>query len=320
MAVVGSARPLFSKLHVDAELHRTYTSLYEVKTDSRSDGPLTAQGASGIPTIGDSYTWGSETDIWAFCNDGQVECRNPDETLKLWRITVQHSTRPRFRSASGGSATARQSPLDEPATIYGSFLTFTKPADRDKDGDLICNAVEEQKLIEIDDNRHSLVIEVNTENISLAMWKEYRVSVNSQPIWGLDTYQVKLKQWNWRVMYYAAATSFVSHHYEFEISSEPHPPGYPAHPSAWTYGWQSCFVNAGFRSLNPDADVADPAFYYLTNMDGRDQVLHQERNLDKDGNLISPADPTTWRVYDVYQEKDFRLLPGIPTTLPGPFV
>lgn len=321
MAVVGTARQISSALHVDAELHRTYTSVYEVLTDSVSDGPLTAQACSGIPTIGDSYSWGSETDLWAFADDGDCQLREVDKTRKLWRITVRHSTRPRYRSTGSDAVTARGNPLSEPPTIYGSFVTFTRPEDRDKDARAITNSVDELKLIDIDDNRHLIAIEVNTATISLAQWKQYRVSVNSTPIWGLDARQVKLKEWNWRILYYGTTNWYISHHYEFEISEEPHPKGKPAFPNDVTYGWNHHFLDMGFRHKNPAwTTTLNPDSYWHTNKDAHDQVIHQELPLDGDGNLATPGASPVWRVYAVYRELDFRLLPGIPNPLPGPFV
>lgn len=302
----SDATRLQTSVRWDREWHRVYTSTYQVITNDLDDGPITVLSAQGIPTYGTTYTWGNDFDNWAFCDSANASLVREDETRRVWRVTITHSTMPRVRCAD----VQRENPLDEPPVLSGSFVQFTKPAEEDKDGKPIVNSVDEPFVpaVEINDSRDSLVIEVNTLSISLPQRAEAKDRVNKDHIWGLEPRTVLLKRWAWQKMTYGVCNEFIRHTYEFEINYDK---------------WNHKLFNVGYRKKNPEATGEDDK--YLTIMDGRDQPRHQPTPLDLDGNVLDLAagdDPVYVKDpdgFEIYKEYDLRSLPGVPNPLPGPF-
>jgi len=302
----GTAKPLNSSIAWTRDWHREYTSIFQVITDDVADGPITVTNASGIPTYGTPYTWGNDSDQWAFAIAANAKLVREQDTRRVWHVTINHSTQARLRCAD----TQRENPLDEPPILSGSFVQFTKPAEEDKDGNPIVNVCDEPFVpaVEINDSRDSLIIEVNTATINLSQRADARDKVNSSTIWGLAKRKVLLKQWSWRVMSYGVCNQFINHRYEFEINTDK---------------WNNKLHNVGFRRKNPTPTGTEDK--YLTIMDGRDQPRHLPTPLTLDGDINDLAgggspvyleDPDG---FEIYKEYDLTSLPGIPNPLPGPF-
>ncbi len=300
MSIV-SVDPISSELSIDANWHRTYTSVYQVITDDVNDGPITVVNASGIPNYGASYQWGNDSDSWAFCQAAHPRLVNVKDTSRQWYVTITHSTIARTQQDFN-----RESPLDWRPIISGSFAKFTKAATQDKDGNPITNSVEEPFVpaLEMDDSRDSLVIQVNTPSINLALRAQARNKVNSSTIWGLPSRAVKLNQWAWGVRYYGL-TPYIENQFEFEINYEL---------------WNHKQLDAGFRKL-VDAGAADLAEKYRTIMDDIDTPRHQPTPLDGNGDILDlTATPAgVYLDFEIYDEFNFLALP-VPNPLPGPFV
>ncbi len=305
----GTATRKSTSLRWTRDWHREYTSIYQVITDDLDDGPITAANATGIPAYGSSYSWGNDVDSWAYAIEANMSLVSEKDTRRVWHVTISHSTQPRTRCAD----VERQNPIDEPPVISGSFVQFTKPAEKDKDDKALLNVVDEPFVpaIEVNDSRDSLIIEVNTVNINLEQRANARSRVNKETIWGLSSRKVLLKQWSWNVMHYGVCNPFVRHRYEFEINYEK---------------WNHKVLNAGYRISNPfwlpGDDIEEK---YKTIMDARDQPRHQPTPLTLDGGIVDIAggeepvyikDPDG---FEIYKEYDLTTLPGIPDPLPGPF-
>jgi len=305
----GAATRRSSSIRWTRDWHREYTSIYQVITDDLDDGPVTATNATGIPAYGSSYSWGNDSDQWAFAIEANASLVSEDNTRRQWYVTITHSTQPRLRCAD----VQRNSPLDEPPIISGSFVQFTKPAEEDKDGDPIVNVCDEPFIpaVEINDSRDSLVIEINTANINLAQRADAKDKVNSGTIWGLGPRTVLLKQWTWRKMSFGVCNEFINHRYEFEINTDK---------------WNHKLHNVGYRHKNPFWVCGDdPEEQWRTILDGRDQPRHLPTPLKLDGSIndlqcggtpVYLKDPDG---FEIYKEYDLTTLPGIPDPLPGPF-
>ena len=303
----STAKRIKSGIAWTRDWHREYTSIYEVITNDLDDGPITATAATGIPAYGSSYSWGNDVDAWAFAISANADIRDEKTTSRVWRVTINHSTQPRLRCAD----TQRDNPLDEPPILSGSFVQFTKPAEKDRNGDPVTNVNDEPFIPapEINDSRDSLIIDVNTATIDLSQRAEAKDKVNSGAVWGLGARQVLLKQWSWRVMSYGVCNQFVNHRYEFEINGEK---------------WNTKLHNVGYRRINPAATGAEDK--YITIMDARDQPRHLPTPLTLTGainDLAGGGTPVYLKNpdgFELYEEYDLTSLPGIPNPLLGPFV
>lgn len=306
--VATAARPITSSVGWDKDWNRTYTSVYEVITTDVQDGPITAVQASGIPAYRSPYSWGNDSDPWAFCSEVDAQIRSVEETSKLWTVTVTHTTRPQFRCAD----TQIENPLDEPLKLSGSFVQFQRPTQVDKDGNPIVNSVDEPFVpaIERDDSHDTLNVEFNSPTIDLQLRAEFRDAINSQGLWGLLRWTVKLTQWDWAIAYYGTCNAYVINRMTFLIK----------YGTGVDSTWIKEVLDAGFRHKINCAVGLDPALRMKTNTDAQDNQIHQPMPLDGSGNPISIAcgDAPVYLSWHLYNEKNFADL-GLPDPLPGPF-
>ena len=314
---VAAANPISSELETDEEMHRTYTSYYEVQTSTRNThSPISVCQASGIPTYGSTYSWGLDTDNWAWCNSIRAKLREDQKTTaKLWSVTVTHTTRPKLRC----SDVQIENPLDEPYFLSGSFMQFRKPATQNNAGDAIFNTVGEPFIpaIERDDSRDTLIIEKNTATIDLALRDSFRDAVNSVDIWGLPPHTVKLQQWAWDIAYFGVCNAYVRNRLEFHINTTEY------ENFQTGIGFDFNVLNAGFRYKN-DCDNTDKEKRFNEVMDGRDQPRHQPTLLGALGQILdlqcdNGAVPY-YLNFEIYPEMDFHDITFLPDPLPGPFV
>lgn len=319
MAVIGSARPIESKISVDEEFNRSYTSTYEVITNDKTDGPALVLTAPGLPAFGSQYQWYNTFDEFAYCVGGTASIRELKKTALVWTVQIKHespksSNKTRgARQPSTGSPdpiTERKSPTDEPWEISGSFAQFLRPVIYDSEFKPIVNTVWEPYVpaIEMDDSRKILVLRKNTPTISLAQWADYSDKVNGTVMWGLWPRQIKLNQWNWTMKFYGPGIAYVENQWEFHISFEMSPAGE-------MLGWTHVILNEGFRQL-VDPTAADPAkrFKRITI---RDQPITKPVPLDPFGVPIDiTKNPAYFNYFKVYVEREFRDI-GIPDPLPG---
>jgi hypothetical protein len=238
----------------------------------------------------------------SFPNDPWCRARRPrsikrravEKNRCVWRSVIEYTNRPlRF-----DQETERGNPLLVPPRISGSFVRAMKAATKDRNGDPIVNSAEEPELPapETDDSRDSLIVEVNTATIDLAVRSDFRDKVNLAEHWGLPARTIKLGQWAYTVEYYDPLTYYIAHRFELEINLEK---------------WDYVRFDMGLRALlgvNPDG-TRD----YITLMDAQDQPLREPVFLDGAGaRLADIADPVTL-TSEISDERDFNDLP-----LPNP--
>ncbi len=279
--------------------HREYTTTFEVITTLVTDGPITVMSDGSVPARGDFYVWGAETDLWAFCNSRRLTLRSVEQSRKVWRLVCTFSTRPRERCEDS----QWDDPLDEPLKISGSFLKRTKPADKDRNGDPILNAVEEPFVpaIEKPDAIDTLVISGNFADIDLLLRKQFINTVNVAPIWGLLARELRMSRWDWSIAYYGQCNAYVPQTFEFEIKDG---------------GWTDEALNQGWRykvGVNPDGTNK-----YRTFDSDHDEPLNHPRLLDAAGAPLAAAAAPVFLEFEVETETDYTLLP-LPDPLPGPF-
>ena len=197
----------------DDDGHRTYTITFRVEGDPGSsstqidgDGPEQITTASGLPKVGDSWSYGNDKDNWAFCTPFiKIDPYDRGQKTKFWNLSYKFSTKPWADPGGGGRGGGRggarlsfcnegqiTNPLMEPDVIRGSFIYGSKKTSKDKDGLLIDKTSFEVAEIEIDENLPTVEIGQNVSNLDLAEFTEAVNKVNSNTMWGLSARKIKL--------------------------------------------------------------------------------------------------------------------------------
>jgi len=220
-----SVGPIRWGLERDEEGHRTYTIVHEVRFTGTSagdvdDGPRQVMNATGLPAIGDTWNFFSDTDSWAFCYpDMKVSTWVDRERNRYWEVEQKFSTRPLKRCQT----TSIENPLLEPDKVSGSFVKYTKEADTDRFGNAIHNSSFEPiqgPKVEFDHNRPTVRIEQNVSSLDLALVTGMVDTVNDASLWGLGTRRIKLSGFSWEKKWYGVCTAYYTRTFEFDIRYE----------------------------------------------------------------------------------------------------
>jgi len=271
---------------------RSYVATIESICDSKADTPRTV--VLDLLTHYPPY--------FAFTGDSWCRARRPrnvkrrsvDKNRHVWRSQIEYTNRPlKFDQED-----ERGDPLFVPPKISGSFARAMRAATKDRHDDPITNSSDEPELPapEVDDSRDTLVVEVNTATIDLALRAAMRDKVNHAAHWGLEKRCIKLGQWAYTIEYYNPGLYYIANRFEFEINIEK---------------WDFVRLDMGLRIIS--GEDPDGKKQYLTLMDDVDQPLREPRLLDGEGQLLeADAEPVILRS-EIYDEADFSDLP-----LPNP--
>lgn len=309
---VTAVNKISSQLTEEPTGHRQYDVLYEVITNDVADGPAIVRQASDLPKIGDTYSYGNDSDQYAACvTRGPFSLKSVDTSRKVWSVPVVYSSRP--AEGSNQSNNGKDNPIDWEWEVSGSFAQNTKAALKDRNGNRIVNAADEPFIPapEMDDPRIVLVLKKNTANINLLTWGLFRGACNSIAVWGLASRQAKVMQWSWQVRR-IGAFEYIENQWEIHII-------YDVNGTTWDYAP----LNQGFREklgVNPDGTPN-----YVQIRDAHGNLIRQPHLLDATGaKLMAGADPVFYDgangldPYELDTEVDYSLV--FPASLPGPII
>tara|TARA_R110002020_G_scaffold376130_3_gene587313 strand:+ start:32121 stop:33281 length:1161 start_codon:yes stop_codon:yes gene_type:complete len=208
----------------DEEGHRTYMISHLVEATSSLDGPATVMQTAGLPTIGSTWNFDNDTDVWAFCTPFmKVKIHKEKQGDKAYHYQVDQ----KFTTASAKFSSQRcqdttiENPLLEPQKIAGSFLRYTEEATKDKDGDPITNSSHEMfrgPSVEFDEARPTVKIGQNVLSLGLSTFADMINKVNSVAMWGLSARSVKLSSVSWTRNLYGACYFYYTRDFEFDIN------------------------------------------------------------------------------------------------------
>ena len=208
--------------------HRNWWVKYLVRTDSKSDGPITVMFDELSPGYGSGFGYGFDADPLATRKSANVDLVEEESTRKVWMLTVNFSTHPVARPdtalfAPGSSGTS------DPTTISklgGSFLPYAEAVVRDIDGDEVKNTAGDLFLdLTADRNRPTLAIEKTYTLESFATIYPTLCSslstgaVNEGTWWYQAARKWKLSAAPWQLLYYGDAR-YCSVSYSFEMKEE----------------------------------------------------------------------------------------------------
>lgn len=272
----------------DAEGYRTFHVTYQVESDSKLDGPQTVADTEGIPSAGDIYQFGNESDEWAVCLATGSERRAPSNKstgpARFWYVERHFSNKPVSPQQQRCQDTQITDPMQEPAKVSWGSIHEKEEATRDRFGQRILNSAHEvvrgaQNEWPVSNSKFS--IEQNVANLERELCESMRNGVNAFWIWGYPPRTVRLADFDADKLYYGNCYRYFKRKFHFEVK--------------WK-GWDRDLLDEGKKVLkghwsNASGTGTTPASWILDDIDGMppdpDNPSHFIRYQDRHGNVTS---------------------------------
>lgn len=286
-------------LQRDKDGHRDYKIRWLVRTDFDDEGPAHVLTAAGMPVIGASWTFGRDFDTWARCwPNATVKPILTKEPGFWWIVEQLFSTKPLQRCQDSQI----ENPMDEPPRLWGSFVTRSREATKDKDDKPIRNSAHEMirgAAVEFDHNTPVVNVERNYLTLNLVTVAGMQNKVNDRELWGVAARHVKLNSSVWRRNLYGTCSFYYTLHHEFGIDESED-------------GFDRKIPDEGTKHLAPGGNKDNPGdFVVYKELAGENTRIF----LDGAGNIIGPGEEAFKHDVKYYKEENLLLLGGIPTTL-----
>lgn len=206
--------------------HRTFTLVYKVVTDDKRDGPATVRVALGIPSIGDTYSAGNDSDTSAVCVDKRVI--EHDDSPFEWTVECEFTTDP-------GAYEPKQfdNPLLQPAELSFGFQERrilipgqfnnpnSPPSSKDyEQGIFASNGELFDPQPEADIHEPIWYVKKNVQTISYADFMALANCVNADYFQGAEPRQLRFKppsavrKWHKNVNYYWEVSYALAYRWE----------------------------------------------------------------------------------------------------------
>lgn len=207
---------------IDEQGHHEYTISFLVETTRDDDGPGIVDQTPRLPRIGAAWSYGNETDPWAFKLPRRtIRPMLTKEKGNYWTVDDIFSTKP----PGGGKGRCQdqkiENPIMEPPRLRGGFNKLRKEGTHDRFGKPMRSSSHELlkgKAVEVDDNRPTVSVEINSLILPLALYAPIVDAVNDRELWGLQARMVKLSNIEWTRLYYGTCTAYYTTGYELEVN------------------------------------------------------------------------------------------------------
>lgn len=319
MAATLISGPQLRSLSRDKKGHRDYTVVHLVEVSDTDDGPAIALACTGIPSIGDAWTFGNDSDVRAYCHpDAEVSGHQAKdgESPSIYAVEQVFSTRPLLNCDD------IDDPLLQPAKVSGNFVKYTQEAQFDRFGEAITNSAFERvrgAQVEFDQNRPTVHIQHFRSTLSLATVAGMIDHLNISTWWGLPARTVKLSNFSWERLMDENCSFYYSKSYDFDIRYEGFDrtildEGTKCLKGAWNESGDY-IIEAGANANNPKhmirfKDKNDENSRCILNGAG---VPVSSIENPETGSASGANDPGAIEI-EYYDEADFSLL-GIPASL-----
>jgi hypothetical protein len=258
---------------------RSYTLVYEVWTNSATDGVMTVGNAPGIPHKGDVYAYGSEVDYGALC----VSVTPRQVAAKVWEVTAQ------FKSQHGDKEKDVSNPLDQPPQRSWESVSMTVYPVKDLDDKEYVNSAKhpydsEARATEIECPVFTMVR--NEAYFDYATASYYNNSLNSGSFYGWPKGTGKL--------IITGREKFADNMSYVEVT-------YRVHFNP--FGWQKKLVDKGPFCLG-EWDTIDGVYQRrkMPSIDDEGNVSTIDVNLDGDGGKLAQDADLVYNDFKAYQE------------------
>lgn len=277
---------------------RKYSVSYRVITDSRSDQAITAITAVGIPSIGESYAVGNDSDTSSFVESYSARLENIEDSEKTWVVTVNYSS---HGTPDNRDHTHYEFPWLEPPIVSGSgvrrqeLLTYHYPnpgVNVTSDAENSAGEAYDDLFVAVSDP--SVTIEKNYRTLDLDILFEYANTVNENTFFSLLQDEARLSLPRWRKLYTGQGIPYFNVVYEFEGMIG----GWNNVQRVDEGDWYLDAAGNRHRFIDPSTKMPMP---------GR-------QKLDGAGGALWPFGATVWNTFKPYRRKDFANL-GIPTSI-----
>lgn len=281
----------------DKEGHRQYEITWLVYSTT-TEGPEQVGGATGLAAVGSQWNYGVDLDAWALCYPTlKIKPVVKREPGRWWEVQQTFSTKPLNRCQD----TEIENPINEPPSISGGFVKYTREVTKDRNDEPIESSSHEMfrgAAVTFDDNRPTVSISMNVLAFPLATFAGMVDTLNDATLWGLDARTIKLSNVSWERLLYGTCTFYYRLTYEFDIRVEGE-------------GFDRVLIDEGTKVLKPGGNADDP----------RDFQVYKDGNgentrvlLDGAGSALANAASPHEIALEYYSESNFLLL-GIPTSL-----
>ena len=208
----------------DDEGHRNYeiSHLVECTGEDPIEGLASVAQTSGLPTIGSTWDFDGDIDVWAFCLPYmKITAHEEKEGEKpyIYRIDQKFTTKPYKRCQD----TTIENPLLEPQKVSGTFEKYTREATMNKAGQPLLTSSKELHVgpkVEVDGNRPTVRIQQNVANLELGLMASMVGTVNDALLWDLPERCVKLSSASWERLVYGTCNFYYQRSFEFDIDYE----------------------------------------------------------------------------------------------------
>lgn len=285
----------------DKDGYVTYTSRYSAHTDSRSDGGKTVLAHASVPARTSTYAIsGGEADTSAACISRQATTRTPEESLKLWNVTIVHSNNP-ASSSNKDPEDPPENPWDEPPTVDCYVVKQKKAVLKDITGRIIASSAGEpyDPVQERDDTKYMIRSVRNQQTVpNLVFFATYRDAINSDTFAGCPAFTVKVetpgiftRRWHKGTKYYTVTWEFSIDEDTFKLK-------------LLDYGMYKVF---GGTPLPGGLGITGGELKVMNDLAGN--PLSAPRLLDGIGKVLPMGDdPVELPPFKIYQERAFGAL------------
>lgn len=214
---------VFSKhLKIDEEGYSTYDVVYKVEDTLCQYGIASVRFAVGLPLYGAPLDFGPndrDLTVWrrAVLDVSPSPDTPPGEKPRLYYITYQFSNTPEEECKEQDF----EDPLQKPQETEGAMAHNKEEAKYDRFGKRIVNSAHEQirgAQVEFDDDRPTVRIVQNVNDLELPLCVAMRNHVNMFPLWGMPKRCIKLKSFTWKAKYYGKCYKYYERMFEFELN------------------------------------------------------------------------------------------------------
>ena len=277
---------------------RTYDVLYQVETTDVDDQALTAVQAIGIPSTGQFYAVGNDSDPYAFVQRYRPTQTSFRENQKLWDVVVSFSTSPAGEDSTGNGQVGYDFPWQKPTKVRGGGQRTQEQALRHYPNKAVrtlepltnsANAHFEDEYREVSAVGLTLIKNYYWENWGINDVIDYVDTVNTAEFFDGPVGYYKMAMPVFELLYTAEGLAYWQVTYQFEGQYG---------------GWN-------------DKERPDEGYYYLDNGvtlkrfgDELERPLSGKGRLNgTDGDKLDPWQPTETITVNKYFTQDFGDLP-----------
>ncbi len=224
MGTVRNVGPRNVSCERDEVGHRTYTIDWLIRLEDPLDGPAHILANWPLAAVGSTYSFGNDSDPWAWCTPMLNIAPHPDNTpgdpILDFIVTQKWTTNPSWRC----QIAPIENPLLEPFQLSGESVNEQFEPSVDRFGAPLVFPNKEPitgPLIEQKRSRPSINITFNTVNLPLATYVNLINKVNDAPLWGLAARCVRFQDAKWERLVYGTCFYYfrVTYTFEFDINT-----------------------------------------------------------------------------------------------------